>query len=67
MTVNGYKHQIFTLNKAAVADALLSADMNLRELWGTPGMGLTCTVNGNLIVLKEKWENQAGFSLMGRR
>lgn len=52
VTVNGYKHQIFTLNKAAVADALLSADIDLRELWGTPGMGLTCTVNGNLIVLK---------------
>ena len=50
--VNGYKHQIFTLNKAAVADALLSADIDFRELRGNPGMGLTCTVNGDLIVLR---------------
>lgn len=50
--INGIKHQVFTLNKATVADALLAADINFRKLQGTPGMGITCTVNGEMKVIR---------------
>lgn len=50
--VNGNKYQLFTLNKATLADALISAEIDLRKLQGLPGMGLTCTVNGNIKVIK---------------
>lgn len=50
--VNGFNHQIFTLNKATIADGLLAADIDFKKLQGNPGMGLTCTVNGDLKVIK---------------
>ncbi|MFP4661550.1 MAG: cell division protein FtsA [Halanaerobiales bacterium] len=50
--VNGYNHQIFTLNKATIADALLAAEIDFKKLQGNPGLGLTCTVNGELKVLR---------------
>ncbi|MFW5981841.1 MAG: cell division FtsA domain-containing protein [Halanaerobiaceae bacterium] len=50
--INNVKHQLFTLNKATVADALLAAEVDYREIQSSPGMGLTCTVNGKLKVIK---------------
>lgn len=50
--VNGFKHQIFTLNRAAIADALLAAEIDFSKLQGYPGMGITCTVNGELKIIK---------------
>ncbi|MFW5981335.1 MAG: cell division protein FtsA [bacterium] len=50
--INGSKHQLFSLNKATVADALLAAGVDYRKIQGTTGMGLTCTVNGQSKIIK---------------
>lgn len=52
ISVNGYKYQIFTVNRGTVADALLTAGIDLREVTGLPGRGITCTVNGELRIIR---------------
>ncbi|MGB4177838.1 MAG: cell division FtsA domain-containing protein, partial [Halanaerobiales bacterium] len=52
LTVNGNKYQLFTVNRGLVADALLAAGIDLREISGLPGRGITCTVNGELKVIR---------------
>lgn len=50
--VNGVNYQLLTLDRPTVADALLAAEIDFRKLRGIPGMGLTCTVNGELKTIK---------------
>ena len=52
ININQVKHQLFTLNKASISDAMLAADIDFRQIYGNPGMGITCTVNGKLKVIK---------------
>ncbi|MEJ6950423.1 cell division protein FtsA [Natronospora cellulosivora (SeqCode)] len=52
VNINNVKHQLFSLNKATIADALLAAEVDFRGIQGNHGMGLTCTVNGNMKVIK---------------
>lgn len=46
VTLNGRALHLFNLGQLTVADALLAAGINIRNLQGRPGMGLTITVNG---------------------
>ncbi|HWJ02335.1 MAG TPA: cell division protein FtsA [Verrucomicrobiae bacterium] len=50
--VNKRPVRLFSLNKGTVADALLAAGFNLRKLHGKPGMALSVTVNGELLIFK---------------
>ena len=50
--VNGRRVQIFTPDTPRVSDALISAELDLDKLKGRPGMGMTCTVNGELKIVK---------------
>lgn len=52
VNVNGHKYQIFTVNRGTVADALMAAGIDLREVTGLPGRGITCTVNGELRIIR---------------
>ncbi|MFW6022177.1 MAG: cell division FtsA domain-containing protein [Halanaerobiaceae bacterium] len=60
VSVNDIVHQLFTINTATLADALLAAEIDFRVLHGNPGMGMTCTVNGELKVIKGEM-GQAGI------
>ncbi|MBP2645245.1 MAG: ftsA 1 [Firmicutes bacterium] len=46
VTVNNQHLHLFNLGKLTVADALLTAGIEIRSLHGRPGMGITVTVNG---------------------
>lgn len=46
VTVNDRALRLFNLGKLSVADALLTAGIEIRSLHGRPGLGITVTVNG---------------------
>jgi len=51
--VNGRPVRLISENgKGTVADALLAAGINARQLYGRPGMGLSITVNGETHIIK---------------
>jgi cell division protein FtsA len=50
--INERKLQLFSLAVPTVLEALLSAELDIKNLYGRPGMGLTCTVNGDLKTIK---------------
>jgi cell division protein FtsA len=50
--VNGRPVRLFSQANATVADALLASGFNLRKLHGRPGMAISVTVNGELVIFK---------------
>ena len=50
--VNGSELQLYTLKRPRVEDALVAADIDVNQLSGRPGKGLTCTVNDDLEIIK---------------
>jgi cell division protein FtsA len=48
VTVNDQPLRIFDLRKMTVADALLAVGVDLKRLYGRPGLAMTVTVNGKL-------------------
>ncbi|MFW6238875.1 MAG: cell division FtsA domain-containing protein, partial [Halanaerobiales bacterium] len=61
--VNDRRLQVFTPGRPAVADALLAAELDMDRLRGRPGMGLTCTVNGELNSIKGE-KGEPGYVLV---
>lgn len=45
VTVNDNELRLFNISKLTVADALLAAGINIKDLGGKPGLGITITVN----------------------
>ncbi len=52
VSVNNEPINLLSISKPTVADALLAADIDIEKLAASPGMGLTCTVNGKMKVIK---------------
>ncbi|RCW41238.1 cell division protein FtsA [Halanaerobium sp. MA284_MarDTE_T2] len=52
VSVNNEAVNLLSISKPTVADALLAADIDIGKLTASPGMGLTCTVNGKMKVIK---------------
>ncbi|MFW6381103.1 MAG: cell division protein FtsA [Bacillota bacterium] len=50
--VNEEPVHLLTISQPTVAEALLAADLDIEQLQPSPGMGLTCTVNGELITVR---------------
>lgn len=50
--VNKEQITLLTLTQPTIADALLAANIELKQLNPRPGMGITATVNGNLKTVK---------------
>ncbi|MFW5999063.1 MAG: cell division FtsA domain-containing protein [Halanaerobiaceae bacterium] len=63
LEVNGSRLQVFTPGQPKVADALLAAELDIDRLSGRPGMGLTCTVNGELTTVKGE-QGEPGYVLV---
>ncbi|ACL70189.1 cell division protein FtsA [Halothermothrix orenii] len=63
--VNNNIVQLFTLNKPSVTDALLAAEVDIKRINGRPGKGLTCTVNGELKVIKGEMGKPAHILVNG--
>lgn len=52
IVVDDQNIQVFSLHRPTVSDALLTAEIDIEKLNPRPGMGLTCTVNGELKTVK---------------
>ena len=50
--VNKRPVRLFSLNEGNVGDALLAAGFSLRKLHGKPGLALSVTINGKLVIFK---------------
>lgn len=50
--VNGKQIRFFEINQGTVGDALLAAGIEIKRLYGRPGMALTVKVNGNIKIIK---------------
>ncbi len=61
--VNGEILQMFSLNQPAISDALLAAEIDIKELRGKTGRGLTVTLNGKLKTIKGTM-GKPGFILL---
>jgi cell division protein FtsA len=46
VTVNGEPLHLFNLGSLTIADALLAAGIDIRDLRGRPGLGITISING---------------------
>jgi len=66
LTVNGRQVRIFEFNHGTVADALLAAGINIKKLYGRPGMALTITVNGQLKIIKGEHGIPAQITVNGQ-
>ncbi|MFW5985436.1 MAG: cell division FtsA domain-containing protein [Halanaerobiaceae bacterium] len=64
--VNGNPIQLYTLKRPRVTDALMAADIDIKDLRGRPGSGLTCTVNGKLKTIKGG-QGQPGYVLINEK
>lgn len=64
--VNGNSIQLYTLKRPRVTDALMAADIDIKDLRGRPGSGLTCTVNGKLKTIKGG-QGQPGYVLINEK
>ncbi|MFD1927087.1 cell division protein FtsA [Sporosarcina siberiensis] len=49
--VNNKSIRLFELKEMTVGDALLSANIKARQLYGKPGLGMTITINNNDIII----------------
>ncbi|MDA8235854.1 MAG: cell division protein FtsA [Clostridia bacterium] len=65
VTVNGRQVRIFELNQGKVADALIGAGINIKKIYGRPGMALTVTVNGQLKIIKGESGTPAKIKVNG--
>ncbi|MHB8172520.1 MAG: hypothetical protein ACYDG6_13435, partial [Thermincolia bacterium] len=65
VTVNGRQVRIFELNQGTVADALIGAGINIKKIYGRPGMALTVTVNGQLKIIKGEVGTPAKITVNG--
>ncbi len=61
--VNERPVQLFVLNQPTVSDALLAAEINIKEMKASPGMGLTFTVNGEFKMVKGS-HGEPGYVLL---
>ncbi|MFY0542686.1 cell division protein FtsA [Brevibacillus sp. H7] len=51
VTVNDAPVRIFDLRKMTLGDALITAGMDIRRLYGRPGLAMTVTVNGRMKII----------------
>lgn len=54
LEINGEPVQLLQLAQNTIAEALLAAGHNLKDIYGRPGLALTCEVNGKLCMLPGK-------------
>lgn len=52
VTVNGREVSLWGLNEVTVASALLASGINLNNIYGRPGLGVTLEVNGQVRVFR---------------
>jgi cell division protein FtsA len=64
--VNGEIVNLLTLSQPTIADALLAADIDIEKMSPSMGMGLTCTVNGDLKTVKGEFGKRGSLYLNGR-
>ena len=51
VTVNGMAVRIFDLRKMTLGDALIAAGIDIRRLYGRPGLAMSITVNGRMKII----------------
>lgn len=51
VSVNGRAVRLFELSNLTVGDVLIHAQINVSQLFGKPGLGMTLTVNGQFITV----------------
>jgi len=51
VTVNDTPVRIFDLRKMTLGDALITAGLDIRRLYGRPGLAMTVTVNGRMKII----------------
>lgn len=54
VTVNDMPIRIFDLRKMTLGDALIGAGMDIRRLYGRPGLAMTVTINGRMKMIPGK-------------
>jgi len=54
VTVNEMTVRIFDLRKMTLGDALIGAGMDIRRLYGRPGLAMTVTINGRMKMIPGK-------------
>ncbi|MFD2370859.1 cell division protein FtsA [Brevibacillus sp. GCM10020057] len=54
VTVNDVAVRIFDLRKMTLGDALIAAGLDIRRLYGRPGLAMTVTINGRMKMIPGK-------------
>jgi len=52
VTINGREMSLWNVNEFTIANALLSSGINLGNIYGRPGMGITVEINGTVKTIK---------------
>lgn len=64
--VNNEMVNLLTISNPTTADALLAADIDIEKLNPSVGMGLTCTINGELKTIKGELGEKGSILLNGK-
>jgi cell division protein FtsA len=67
ITLNNTPLKVFNLGHLSVADALLAGGINVRELKGHPGLGLTLTLNGTTTFVPGKHGEMGSITINGKQ
>lgn len=67
VNVNGIPIRLLNLIQNNVAEALLAGGYNIRDLYGRPGMAITCELNGQIFTLPGKPGKMGSISLNGKK
>ncbi len=65
VNINDYPVRMLQLTQNNVAEALLAGGYNPRDLYGRPGLALTCEINGELYTLPGKIGQVGSITLNG--
>ncbi|MCM3743650.1 rod shape-determining protein [Sporosarcina luteola] len=65
VNVNEKTIRLFELKEMTVGDALLAANIKARQLYGKPGMGMSMTLNGELMTIPGEHGRSAKIVLNG--
>ncbi|MFW6007404.1 MAG: cell division protein FtsA [Bacillota bacterium] len=65
--VNNSYVQLFSLKEPTVADALLSAEIDIEDLQPSPGKGITCNVNGEIKTIKGSFGKSGELLINGEK
>ncbi|HKL13477.1 MAG TPA: cell division protein FtsA [Halanaerobiales bacterium] len=64
--VNDETVNLLTISQPTIADAFLAADIDIKDITPSMGMGITCTINGELKTVKGEFGEKGSLYLNGR-